>query len=755
MLDQAVKRFVAPLKPWLHRRLGDQYDVWANWAQARVQRLQRRSGHFAGTRYVWTMPSHSCLEPFELVGPAEGEVLIETVATGVSPGTEIANFGVLPNTSPVFPSCPGYSAIGHILSVGRGVTEFRVGDLVATRSPHASLGLARASEIAKVPDNLGHALSLHTMAWIAWHGVHLADVQRGSKVAVLGRGMIGQFCCQIVRAKHPASLVSVARSKLFETESLRSFCDSVISIDDGDAWRSVEAEVTFEVTGSPSALQTAVDLTRDGGRIVLLGSSRGLTEGVDFAQLAHRRIELVGAHTASMLSCAVPGVYDAKVVADQVIAAAGSGVLDMDGLVERVISPEEAPRFYLEMADGRYKALGLVIDWTKLPKEERSRPVPFLEKPRSLRAPAIRPLAYETSGPPTAPRPQVAIANPAVGIAVIGCGVQGKLNAQDVVDAAGCNLVGVMDTQEKLAHELSAAMGVRMWTDFEAVLSDPDVHAVFLCTPHHLHRPQAVTAALANKHVLVEKPLAANYDDAAVLVDGVASAGVQLGTWLGFRYTPQIVEARRLIRAGALGKLRGAELSYQFFKPLSYYRSSGWRAKRVTAGGGALIMNGIHFLDALLLLAGENPVEVSASYSSLADQTSEVEDSLTMWIRFEGGAMATVNVSSCTMGMSPHGPEFRLYGQDGSLRLGRPNQVYSIRSGLGYEAGIWQQLGPLPAMKPMGVEMVERFASGVRTGSMEVGGSDGLIVQSVIEAAYRSQAQGRPVKLSEFVRGDR
>lgn len=753
MLNQAVKRFVTPLKPWLRRRLGDQYDVWANWAQERVQRLERRSGHFAGVRYVWTMPCHSCLELFELVGPAEGEVLIETVASGVSPGTEVANFGVMPNTSPVFPSCPGYSAVGRVLSVGKGVTEFRAGDLVATQSPHASLGIARASEIAKAPDGLGNALSLHTMAWIAWHGVHLAGIQQGSKVAVLGRGMIGQLCCQIARAKRPALLVSVARSHQFETDSLRRFCDSIIALDDSDEWRSVQADVTFEVTGSPSALQTAIDLTRDGGRVVLLGSSRGTTESVDFAKIAERRIELVGAHTASMRSCAIPGVYDPKFVAEQIMAAAGSGILDMAGLAEREISPEEAPQLFLEMADGRYKALGLIIDWTRLPKVSRSRRVPFFSRPRRLAVPAVRPLTSEVSGEQTAPRPNVVIANPEVGVAVIGCGVQGKLNAQDVVDAAGCRLVGVMDTQETLARGLSEAMKVRMWTDYESVISDPDVQAVFLSTPHHLHRPQAVMAAQMGKHVLVEKPLAASYADAEALVRDVDAAGVQLGTWLGYRYTSHIVEARRLIEAGAIGTLRGAELSYQFFKPPSYYRTSGWRARRDTAGGGALIMNGIHFLDALLLLADTKPVEVSASYSSLAEPTSEVEDSLAMWIRFEDGALATVNVSSCSMGMAPHGPQFRLYGQDGSLSLGRPDQIYTVRSGLGYDCGVWQPLSPVPAMKPMGVEMVERFASGVRSGSMEVSGTDGLRVQSVIEAAYRSQDLGRPVKLSEFVGG--
>jgi predicted dehydrogenase len=164
-------------------------------------------------------------------------------------------------------------------------------------------------------------------------------------------------------------------------------------------------------------------------------------------------------------------------------------------------------------------------------------------------------------------------------------------------------------------------------------------------------------------------------------------------------------------------------------------------------------MNGIHFLDSFLMLAGEKPVEVSASHSTLATPENEVEDTLAMWIRFANGALATVQVSSCSMGMTQNGPQMRLYGQDGSLSLGRPDQVFTERAGLGYDPGRWQTFDPLPAMKPMGVEMVERFASGVRSGEMEISGREGLKVQAVIEAAYRSMRESRPIRLSEFEEG--
>ena len=702
---------------------------------------------------MWILPGQSTLERFELVGPGPGEVLIETLASGVSPGTEIANFAVLPNTSPVFPSCPGYSAIGRILAVGRGVSGLAVGDRVATQTPHSSIAISTASSATKIPEALSTDASLHTMAWIAWHGVHMADLKPGERVAVLGRGIIGQFCAQIARIHQPSQLASVARSKQFAGESLHRFCDAVLSTGENDDWKGFQADVTFEVTGSPSALATAATLTRDGGRIVLLGSTRGLVDGIDFAELGRRRIELIGAHTATLRSCAIPGVYDPQVVSESVIRALSEGKLDAAGLVEQTISPEQAPQLYLEMADDRYRALGVVIDWSLMKRDLRVCKVGFFSRPRFDPPTQMKPIAAEPVGTTAAPRPALIVASPPVRMAVIGCGVQGQLNAQDVLDAEGCTLVGVMDTQSSLAQALADKHGVRAWFDLNEVVSSSEVDALFLVTPHNLHRPQVEAASRAGKHVLIEKPLASQYGDALELVHVSEAAGIQTGTWLGYRYMPHIVEAKRLIDASALGQLRGGELSYHIYKPLSYYRVSGWRAKWDSAGGGVLIMNGIHFLDSFLMLAGEKPVEVSASHSTLATPENEVEDTLAMWIRFANGALASVQVSSCSMGMTQNGPQMRFYGQDGSLSLGRPNQVFTERAGLGYDPGRWQTLDPLPAMKPMGVEMVERFASGVRSGEMEISGREGLKVQAVIEAAYRSMRESRPIRLAEFEEG--
>ncbi len=750
MLDALIKRLVAPVKPVLRRRLGEDYDLWANWAQFRIQSLQRRRGIYRGTRMVWLQPGHTVLESFQLVGPARDEVLIEVEASGLSPGTEVAVFDAKPNTSAGFPYVPGYSAVGKVLAVGIDVRDLQKGDRVAAPLTHGNLGIAKRTSVHRVPVGVGDEASLYVMAVIAYHGVHLAKVQKGERVIVMGRGIIGQFATQIAKSFKPSHLVSLARSPDLVTQSMTALCDQVVSTgsDPRESWSASQADVTFEVTGAPEAFSEAVTLTRDGGRIVLLGSSRGQTPDVDFAELARREIILVGAHTSTITRCAKPGVYDMTLVGNTVMEMMARGELDAKALVDHIASPAEAGELFMDLLRGKRRTVGTIVDWTQLGSPIQR--VGFFSRPVVEQARNTKSLTVQTAVAGS-PRPEITPAHPAVGIAIIGCGAQGGLNASDVVQAEGAELAGAFDPQSELSKKISDLHGCPVFSDLTEALANPRVEALFLTTPHHVHLPQVQEAAKAGKSVLVEKPLAANFADALQLVKVAEAAGITLGTWLGYRYVPEIVEATRLIKQGAIGTLNGAQLSFQLYKPQSYYQSSGWRSHWETAGGGILIMNGIHFLDAFLMLAGKPVVEVGATHSIMATAKSEVEDTIAFWIRFEGGALATVNLSSCAIGMSQEGPQMTLCGQEGTVKIGRPNQVFTLKPGLGVDIGRWSAFPSMPAMKPGGVEVVERFAAAVRNGSQpELDGREGLKVQVVIEAAYRSAELGRPVRIEEI-----
>ena len=299
-------------------------------------------------------------------------------------------------------------------------------------------------------------------------------------------------------------------------------------------------------------------------------------------------------------------------------------------------------------------------------------------------------------------------------------------------------------------------LGVPWTTSYESVLSDPSVDVVFINTPHHLHAEQAIEAASAGKHIIVEKPLAHTLEAASRIVTAVRDAGGVLSPWLGLRYMPHVVKAKDMVQTGALGDILGATISHHLYKPLSYWQrgysggTSDWRARWDKGGGGVLMMNTIHYLDWLLHLSGLKVTEVSARYATLQGDT-EVEDSIVMWLTFENGALATLNASSCVQGL--HQPdaellEFRMWGTQGHLSLTPPYQLFSSRLVDGKRPERWLPLEPLPKLQSPAIEYLERFSHAIlNEREVEITGEDGLRLQSVIEAAYRSSREGCPVRV--------
>jgi UDP-N-acetylglucosamine 3-dehydrogenase len=271
-----------------------------------------------------------------------------------------------------------------------------------------------------------------------------------------------------------------------------------------------------------------------------------------------------------------------------------------------------------------------------------------------------------------------------------------------------------------------------------------------------MHEPQAVAAAQAGKRIILEKPLAPTLDGATRIVKAAREFGVDLSVWLGFRYEPEVVKAKEFMDSGCLGPLLGGHLSvYRQQRGLHSGDADpdgrpGWKSRWETAGGGTLVMSAIHYLDWLMYLTGQDVTEVSARYETL-ESGNEVEDSIAMWMRFESGALGTLHASYCVPGRyryDSEGIECRLWGLEGNLSLTPPFQFFSSHSFDGKRPEFWHALGPFPKPRPAIVEYLDRFADSVLEGrAPEITGEDGLRLQAVIEAAYDSGRQGRPVSV--------
>lgn len=218
---------------------------------------------------------------------------------------------------------------------------------------------------------------------------------------------------------------------------------------------------------------------------------------------------------------------------------------------------------------------------------------------------------------------------------------------------------------ERARDYASRFNGAGAFGSYEQAVADARVDAVYVCTPHHLHREHAALAFQAGKHVLVEKPIAGNLADAAAMIADAEEAGVKLMVAENFRFLPPVQEARRLIETGRVGQVRLIHLHEQFpFQP------GGWRSRKDLNGGGVLIDGGIHKLSAVAYLAGP-PTEVYAREVPSAQPGLEAEDGIVVITQDVNGVVGLINHSWSVVPPKPHswvsisGSEASLYFEPG------------------------------------------------------------------------------------------
>ena len=231
-----------------------------------------------------------------------------------------------------------------------------------------------------------------------------------------------------------------------------------------------------------------------------------------------------------------------------------------------------------------------------------------------------------------------------LGFAIVGCGVIAPFHARAIADLPGACLVAVADEIEEQAAKRGAEFGVEHTSDVDAVLARPDVDVVCVCVPSGLHADVGVRAARAGKHVVVEKPIDITLEAADRLIDACREAGVKLTVISQHRYDPGVRRVRELIDTGRLGRLILGDAVIKWYRTQQYYDSGAWRGTWRLDGGGALMNQGVHYVDLLQWMMG--PVESVFARSVAAAHEIEVEDLAAAVLRFASGAVGVLEAST-------------------------------------------------------------------------------------------------------------
>ncbi len=295
----------------------------------------------------------------------------------------------------------------------------------------------------------------------------------------------------------------------------------------------------------------------------------------------------------------------------------------------------------------------------------------------------------------------------------------------------GCCLAAVSRRNEAEGRAFAERHSVAFFPDWRELLARPDVAAVLVVTPPAMNRGICLEAARAGKALLIEKPLALTTADAAEMVRATRAAGVALMTAQTLRFTPVLRRLRE--RLAEIGPLEYLSLAMRAERP-----PHRWLDDPAQAGGGALLEIGIHLLDLIRYLTGEEAVEAAADLARR--HTQRVEDMALARFRLTSGLRCYVEVSRVSGGRVCR---VEAVGQAGQL-IADVDQSVLTR----IEGRLVVETEPVPD-RPTLVTVLEEFARSLTTGTpVPVSGEDGLRAVAMAEACYRSAQDGRPVPVS-------
>lgn len=595
--------------------------------------------------------------PAPLVRP--GHLLIQTTCSLVSLGTEkmlvefgnasliekarqqpdkvkmvldkIRSDGLMPTLEAVFnklgqPLPLGYCNVGRVIAVGAGVTDFKLGDRVASNGQHAEIVCIPNNLCAKVPDNVSDdAAAFTVIGSIGLQGIRLLQPTFGETVVVVGLGLIGLIAAQILRANgcrvvgfdFDQSKVDLASKLGVIAVNLANGTDQVKYVGELTAGIGADAVLITASAKTNEIISQAARMSRKRGRIVLVG-----VIGLEMS-----RAEFYEKELTFQVSCSYgPGRYDEQYEQrgndypigfvrwtekrnfEAILNAISSGQLNVEQLIT-----ERTP-----LADYR-----LIYD--SIGRSGSIASILFYDgKADNRTAVTIDNRSFHNSKGV---------------VAIIGAGNFTSATLLPALKPLNAKLKYIISAGGLTASTLAKRAGFAIAaTDYREALSDTEVDLVMITTRHNLHASMVIDALKAGKNVFIEKPLCLNKDELAEIEETYSKFKIQnsklpvLTVGFNRRFAPFAQKMKSLIGAGAVNLV--ATMNAGFIPANSWVHD-------LQVGGGRIIGEGCHFIDLCSYLCGSRVVAVCMN--SLGVAPHENTDNVSIVLRYANGSNAVIN----------------------------------------------------------------------------------------------------------------
>jgi 2-desacetyl-2-hydroxyethyl bacteriochlorophyllide A dehydrogenase len=329
----------------------------------------------------------------EITPPAEGEILCQAEKSLISIGTELhcLNGEADPGTNWYdwikFPFRPGYSMVGRVIAVGKGVEGVKEGDRIASYDVHQQYYKIQLHDVQKrydIPEGIGIYLlpdsvssedgTWRSLAVTTQNSLRRAQFQFGETVGVVGLGVLGQLVTQYLAAAGARKIIVIDPMASRLELARKHGATHTLQIDVRDAVEPVREitedwmlDVVFDVTGHPAVLAPCVQLVRRFGRLVLLGDTPTPTKQYLGPGVVFKSIAILGIHGYAVPERTTEFTpWTVKEMSSVFFDYLARGKMNVADLVTHRYSPLQAPDVYMSLLQDRSSAAGVIFDWTAL-----------------------------------------------------------------------------------------------------------------------------------------------------------------------------------------------------------------------------------------------------------------------------------------------------------------------------------------------------------------------------------------------------
>ncbi|HLG35905.1 MAG TPA: bi-domain-containing oxidoreductase, partial [Bacteroidia bacterium] len=517
----------------------------------------------------------------------------------------------------------GYCNSGEVIAVGDDVTEFSVGDKVATNGYHAEVVCVPKNLAAKIPDNVSHdEACFAVIGAVALQGMRLLKPTFGETFVVIGLGLVGQMTAQLLSANGCRVIgfdVNDLRVELAASLKITAYNSS------GSEAVSLVKKLTDEsgadgviITASSSddeIISGSAHMCRKRGRIVLTGVTGLHLNRNDFyeKEISFRVSSSYG-----------PGRYDdeyeikgndyplpfvrwtAKRNFESVLEAMSSGKLNVKALISEIVSLDDYGRIYDNISRSGSLASILKYDISK----QHSSIIRIFPREKKKGSEVI---------------------------AIIGAGNFAKGKLLPELARLDANVKYVSSESGLSASLLAKKFKVKFAVSgFEKILSDDEVNSVFIMTPHHLHAEQIAAALQAGKNVFAEKPLAINHEQLEMVIRAYEKSESAVMVGFNRRFSPYSVKAKEFLKNSTMiqviATMNAGKIPYDdLLHDLNY-------------GGGRIVGEACHYIDLISFFTGSKVASVMMAASE--QETKLNTDIASLFLKYENGSLGVLNYFS-------------------------------------------------------------------------------------------------------------